>query len=918
LMFSASGFGQSTAAYTDVHDFNGTIINANGASGPDGYGPVAAVTFDSAGNMYGTASLGGANGFGMAWEMTASGTYRDLHDFGGTIMNANGTSGPDGYSPVATLTFDSAGNMYGTAGLGGPFGRGMAWEITAAGAYRDLHDFGGTIINANGASGPDGYNPKSTFNFDRAGNMYGTTTYGGGNGFGMIWEITASGTYWDLHDFGGTVTNADGMSGTDGSYPDSGVTFGSAGNMVGSAWGGGANHDGMVWEITASGTYRDLHDFGGTVTNADGTSGPDGSDPVAGVTFDSAGNMYGTAEYGGPNYVLSSGGAVTDYGGIVWEITALGEYRDLHDFGGMISNANGTNGPDGVLPFAGVTFDTAGDMYGTASGGGPNGVSNGGDGMVWEMTVSGTYRDLHDFGGTIINAGGTSGSDGYEPKSAVTFDSAGNMVGTALEGGAHSGGMAWTLASGPSLKSVSVSPASAQGGASSTGTVTLSQAAASGGVVVPLSSSSVSATVPASVTVVGGAATATFTVSTTGVNTQAAVTITAGSGSGAQSVTLTITPARLVSVALNPTSVVGGNSSTGSVTLSGPAGPGGTAVSLASSNSSAVVPVSVTVPASETSVTFTVNTTGVSAQAQATITGTLNSQDQMGALTITPASLGIVSVSPSIVVGGKPSTGMVVLTGDAGSAGLLVTLSCKNAAAMVPKSVTVLAGQGSATFAITTKALPKQAVVTIIAKSGSASKSASLTITPPKLASVSLNPTTVYGGVSSTGTVTLSGPAPVGGVVVKLSSGSKAAALPSSVAIGSGKMSATFTVKPAAVLSPTTATITATLSSVSQTATLTIDPPTLLSLTLNPTSVKGGRSSTGTVTLTSIAPTGGFVISLSSSASSATVPASVKIQSGRTSATFTVKAKPVSASTTATITATLESVSKTAVLSISP
>ena len=361
---------QTVVAYTDLHDFGGTVTNANGSPGPDGENPCASVAFDSAGNMYGTADEGGANGwssgpgFGTAWEITASGTYYDLHDFGGTVTNAGGTSGPDGSAPFAGVTFDGAGNMYGTAKAGGANGTGfffggVLWKITASGTYQDLHDFGGTITNASGTSSPDGEYPVAGITFDSAGNMCGTTVYGRANNCGMVREMTASGTYRDLHDFGGTVTNANGTAGPDGEYP-SGATFDSAGNIYGTTGRGGPNGSGMVREVTASGAYRDLHDFGGTVTNANGSTGPDGGYCGAGVTFDGAGNMCGTAEDLGPHAA-----------GMVWEITASGTYKDLHDFGATVTNASGSPGPDGMGPMAGVTFDSAGNINGTTCEGGP-------------------------------------------------------------------------------------------------------------------------------------------------------------------------------------------------------------------------------------------------------------------------------------------------------------------------------------------------------------------------------------------------------------------------------------------------------------------------------------------------------------------------------------------------------------------
>jgi hypothetical protein len=177
-------------------------------------------------------------------------------------------------------------------------------------------------------------------------------------------------------------------------------------------------------------SYSDLHDFGGTVVNASGKSGLDGTMPQAEVTFDSAGNMYETASEGGPY------NASLDGDGMIWEITNAGVYKDLHDFRGTVINANGKSGPDDANPYGGVSFDRGGNMYGVASGGGANGAGGEGDGMVWEITKAGVYKDLHDFGGTVINASGQSGPDGLQPD-GVTVDPLGNLYGTAIEGRAQ-------------------------------------------------------------------------------------------------------------------------------------------------------------------------------------------------------------------------------------------------------------------------------------------------------------------------------------------------------------------------------------------------------------------------------------------------------------------------------------------------
>ena len=185
------------------------------------------------------------------------------------------------------------------------------------------------------------------------------------------------------------------------------------------------------------------------------------------------------------------------------------------------------------------------------------------------------------------------------------------------------------------------------------------------------------------------------------------------------------------------------------------------------------------------------------------------------------------------------------------------------------------------------------------------------------VSSMSLDPTAVTAGTSSTGTVTLSGAAPTGGAVVSLSSDNSAVATtPASVTIAAGATTVTFTVSTSAVGTTSAATITATYNGIASAA-LTVNPPvvTVSSLNLNPTGVTGGTSSTGTLMLSGPAPTGGVVVSLSSDNSAvATTPASVTIAAGATVATFTVSTSAVSATSAATITATYNGIESKATL----
>lgn len=358
--------------YEDLHDFGGIVIGANGTCGPDGGAPVAPVSLDGAGNLYGTTYFGGLNGHGVIWEITRTGRYRDIHDFGGLALTAQGTPVLDGEEPQCAVTFDCSGNMYGTTMYGGINRRGMIWKLSPSGTYTDLHDFGGMIFNQDGILGYDGFNPQVGVTIDKQGDLFGTAYNGGSHFWGIAWELTRLGTYKDIHDFGGSIVDHNGDFGSDGLLPYTRVTVDTSGNLFGTASYGGAfgEYDGMVWEITRLGVYCDLHDFGSTVPNADGSYGPDGMQPECDVAIDEAGDLFGTTIFGGPQNV-----------GVIWEITHLGDYQDLHDFGGMVTNASGARVADGSEPTGGLTFDTAGNLYGTVSGGG-----QAGEGLLWEIS----------------------------------------------------------------------------------------------------------------------------------------------------------------------------------------------------------------------------------------------------------------------------------------------------------------------------------------------------------------------------------------------------------------------------------------------------------------------------------------------------------------------------------------------------
>jgi trimeric autotransporter adhesin len=386
------------------------------------------------------------------------------------------------------------------------------------------------------------------------------------------------------------------------------------------------------------------------------------------------------------------------------------------------------------------------------------------------------------------------------------------------------------------IKALAIAPDSVTGGSGATGTVTLSGNAPSGGAVVALSKSLsnggpgvVPATIPASVTVPAGQTTASFAIGTSSVTTATNVRISGTFNGATANADFTLFPL-LLSVQFEGT-VPGGQSGTGTVFLNSGAPAGGLVVSLTSLNTSlATVPASVTVPAGQTSVNFTANTSPVNqftfVEIRGTAAGRTVAANLFISVSLAPTA---VTFTPSSLVGPGTVTGRVTL-GSASPGNSNVSLVSSNTVlATVPFSVIVSQGQTSATFPVNVGQVTSTTTVQISATFENVTRSGTLTINPsgggggPTLSTVALNPTSVVGGTSSTGTVTLSAAAPSGGTVVSLSENSASTTLPANVTVPSGATSANFTVTTTAVTTATTSTITATLGGVTRTASLTVN-----------------------------------------------------------------------------------------------
>jgi uncharacterized repeat protein (TIGR03803 family) len=349
--------------------------------GADGGYPNAGVIRDSAGNLYGTTTYGGSGegsaGSGVVYKLDTAGQETVLYTF---------TGGADGSQPAAGVIRDAAGNLYGTTPYGGTGGAGVVYKLDTSGHETVLYSFTG---------GADGGNPGVGVIRDSAGNLYGTTGFGGGCFFcGVVYKVDPSGNETVLHRFTG---------GADGGVFAGPLVRDSAGNLYGTTLGGGTGGAGVVYKVDTSGNETVLYTF---------TGGADGANPYARVIRDSAGNLYGTTQYGG------TGGA-----GVVYKVDTSGNETVLYSF---------TGGADAANPVAGVIRDEAGNLYGTTeSGGGPANL-----GAVYKLDTSGKETVLCAF---------TSPPGGSNPGAAVIRDDAGNLYGTTVDGGTGNAGVVYKL-----------------------------------------------------------------------------------------------------------------------------------------------------------------------------------------------------------------------------------------------------------------------------------------------------------------------------------------------------------------------------------------------------------------------------------------------------------------------------------------
>ena len=365
-----SNLGTVFKLKTDGTGFAVLHFFAGGSS--DGGAPFyASVVLDGLGKLYGTTFLGGAAGQGTVFKLGTDGSgYNLLHVFSG------GSS--DGAFPFATPVLDSSVNVYGTTNSGGPANQGTVWKVASSGSSFTL---------LAGFPGSDGAGAQGAAMVDGSGHLYGTTHDGGAHSQGVVFGMKTDGTGFSvLHSF----------SGSDGGGPYGGLIRDGSGNLYGTTGAGGSLGKGTVFKMKTDGTaFSTLYSF----------SGSDGAQPYASLVLDGSGTLYGTTRDGGaPNL------------GTVFKLKTDGSgFLTLHAFGGGTS--------DGQNPYAALTLDGSGNLYGTTRAGGTSNL-----GTVFKLKTDGTgFALLHSFAGAA--------SDGQSPQAAVILDLSGNLYGTTVNGG---------------------------------------------------------------------------------------------------------------------------------------------------------------------------------------------------------------------------------------------------------------------------------------------------------------------------------------------------------------------------------------------------------------------------------------------------------------------------------------------------
>ncbi len=365
-----------------------TLTVLHNFSGAEGMQPSAGLTPAGTGTFYGTASTGGLYNHGTVFKLIQRGVNSDLL----TIYTFKNNS--DGSNPLGPVSIGPDGSLYGTT-IGYNDGEGTLFQLRPSPSFptTPLTAWRFTLLHTFTGSNGDGDQPVYPhLIFDRAGNIYGTTQFGGYyRFFGTVWEASHSGNNWTESVLASFDLPTNG--------PLSGVVMDPAGNFFGTTGDGSA-----IFEVSPNGSGWSssiLHTF----------AYHDGTLAYGGLVRDQAGNLYGGTDTGGNGC------------GTVYELSPAGDswtFQVLHTFA-----------CPGEGIFGELTLDAAGNLYGVRQSGGTHD-----EGQLFELMPnqgSWTYVDLHDF----------TAQEGYFSYGSVVVDASGNIYGTSEAGGVYGHGTVW-------------------------------------------------------------------------------------------------------------------------------------------------------------------------------------------------------------------------------------------------------------------------------------------------------------------------------------------------------------------------------------------------------------------------------------------------------------------------------------------
>ena len=402
-----------SAQLTDIFRFDGA----------NGNGPVAGLTIDTSGNLFGTTVRGGTDNAGTVFEISNTGTAASP-SYASAPATLVSFDGSDGGAPASELTADANGDLFGTTQKGGTTGDGTVFELKNNGspAAPNYASAPTTVVSFDGG---DGQTPVAGLTANAHGDLFGTTFQGGTDNAGTVFEVKNTGTA-TAPNYASAPTTLVNFDGDDGDALFAGLTVDASGDLFGTTEAGGVNDDGTVYELKNNGSPA-APNYASAPTTVVSFDGGDGQTPVAGLTADAHGDLFGTTSQGG-----------TDNAGTVFELKNNGSPA-APNYASLPSTLVSFDGTAFDHPRARVILDSHGNLFGTTFNGGPDNL-----GTAFEIQNTGSVA-APVYSSVPISLANFDGPNGQFPAADLTEDVNGNLLGTTQFGGVGDNGAVFSI-----------------------------------------------------------------------------------------------------------------------------------------------------------------------------------------------------------------------------------------------------------------------------------------------------------------------------------------------------------------------------------------------------------------------------------------------------------------------------------------